>query len=207
MPVCSSPDLSLMPTPQQRVFMYERGRYIRANKPLFLVDFWHDAPYVGGCIAGKRYAHITATGDVEPCIFTHFAVDNIKEKSLAECLESDYFKALRQRQPYNCNLLMPCQWIDNPTVSRDLYEQFNLRPTHAGADDILTDPALRQTLDQYAGEVGQALGAVWENGEAAATALRRNGRVIHSEGLKRDQVAPRHSPNGSGKTSSLDEVK
>ena len=64
--------------------MCERGRYIRANKALFLMIFWHDAPHVRGCIAGKRYAHITATGNVEPCIFTDSAVDNIKEESLPD---------------------------------------------------------------------------------------------------------------------------
>jgi hypothetical protein len=113
-------------------------------------------------------------------------------------LESDYFKALRQRQPYNCNLLMPCQWIDNPTVSRELYEQFNLRPTHAGADDILKDAALRATLDQYAIEVEKALGEVWHNVEAAATARRRNGRVIQNEELKLDHLLQEQSPNGRG---------
>ena len=54
------PDLSLMPTPKQRQWMLQRDREIRATKPLFIIDFWNDAPYVGGCIAGKYYAHINS---------------------------------------------------------------------------------------------------------------------------------------------------
>ena len=38
--------------------------------------------------------------DVEPCVFVHFAADNIKEKSLMEVLNSDFFKGFRKRQPY-----------------------------------------------------------------------------------------------------------
>lgn len=164
MPVCGNPDMSLMPTPLQRVNMLERRNYIRGNKPLFIVDFWNDAPYVGGCIAGKYYFHITSKGDVEPCIFTHFAVDNIKEKSLKECLNSNYFKTLRKKQPFNENLLLPCQWIDNPEVSREMYEKFNLKSTHTGADDILTSEKLKKSMDIYAKEVKKLYDPIWEKG-------------------------------------------
>jgi MoaA/NifB/PqqE/SkfB family radical SAM enzyme len=138
MPVCGDPDMELMPTPKQRVWMLRRVEKIRATKPIFMIDFWNDAPHVGGCIAGKEYIHITSEGFVEPCIFTHFAVDNIKNKSLKQCMNSKYFKALRKKQPYNENLFLPCQWIDNPEISREMSKRFkNLKATHPGADDIL----------------------------------------------------------------------
>ena len=85
MPVANS-DLELMPSPEERLKLKKRGEHIRKNKPLFIVDFWNDAPYVEGCIAGKRYIHINANGDVEPCIFMHFATDNIQKKPLKEIL-------------------------------------------------------------------------------------------------------------------------
>jgi MoaA/NifB/PqqE/SkfB family radical SAM enzyme len=170
MPVCGDPDMKLMPTPEQRVHMLERGRKIRAEKPVFIIDFWNDAPYVGGCIAGKEYIHITSKGDVEPCIFTHFAVDNIKDKSLMEVMNSDYFKALRKNQPYNDNLFLPCQWIDNPKVSREMHKKFNLRPTHPGADDILKNKKLRTAIDRYSKGVKKAYAGIWAEEKAAEAA-------------------------------------
>jgi len=170
MPVCGKPDMKLMPTPKQRVHMLERGRKIRAEKPVFIIDFWNDAPYVGGCIAGKEYIHLTSKGDVEPCIFTHFAVDNIKDKSLMEVMDSDYFKALRKNQPYNDNLFLPCQWIDNPKISREMHKKFNLKPTHPGADDILKNKKLRLAIDKYAKGVKKAYAGIWDEAKAAEAA-------------------------------------
>lgn len=152
MPICKG-NVNLMPTPKQRVYMLDRKEYIRENKPIFIVDFWNDAPYVKGCIAGKYYVHITSDGYVEPCIFSHFAVDNIKDKALKECLNSEFFKEIRRKQPYNKNLHLPCMWIDNPEVSRELYEKFNPRPTHEGAMEILTNKKLKEAIDNYSKEV------------------------------------------------------
>lgn len=162
MPVGKKPDLKLMPTPEQRLMMLKRDKKIRATKPIFIVDFWNDAPYVGGCIAGSKYVHITSKGDVEPCIFTHFAMDNIKNKSLKEVMNSAYFKELRKRQPYNENLYLPCQWIDNPEVSRELGKKFKIYPTHPGSDDILTKPKIKKGIDEYSKKVKKLYKKVWE---------------------------------------------
>jgi len=162
MPVGKGPDLSLMPTPAQRRMLVDRVAHIRETKPLFIVDFWNDAPFVGGCIAGKEYVHITSKGDVEPCIFTHFAVDNIKDKSLKEVMNSDFFRDLRRRQPYNENLYMPCMWIDNPEVSREVIAQFHAYPTHEGADDVLVKEELKAGVDAYAAKIKEIYDPLWE---------------------------------------------
>ena len=75
----------LMPTPAQREMMYDRVRYCRRTKPLFAIDFQNDGEYVGGCVAGgRRYLHINANGDVDPCVFIHYSDSNIREKTLLE---------------------------------------------------------------------------------------------------------------------------
>ncbi|MBC7294629.1 MAG: radical SAM protein, partial [Thermoleophilia bacterium] len=100
MPVGRDPDLSLMPTPQQRDQLRRGIIHIRNTRPLLVADFWGDGTLTGGCIsAGRRYIHINNKGDVEPCIFAHFAVDNIKDKPLLDCLCSDFFRDLRRMQP------------------------------------------------------------------------------------------------------------
>ena len=162
MPVGKDPDMSLMPTPEQRVHMLEFGKYIRQTKQVFIVDFWNDAPYVGGCIAGKYYIHITSNGDVEPCIFTHLAADNIKDKSLKDVMNSDYFKKLRSKQPYSDNLYLPCQWIDHPEVSREFQKEFNLKLTHPGADDILVREDLKEGVNAYSARVKELYAPIWE---------------------------------------------
>ena len=54
----------------RRKFMYEQVRKFRQTKPIFTMDFWNDGEYAGGCIAGgRRYLHINADGDVDPCVF------------------------------------------------------------------------------------------------------------------------------------------
>ncbi len=162
MPVGGNPDLELLPTAEQRVHMLAFVNWVRETRPIFMIDFWNDAPYVGGCIAGKYYAHINPQGCVEPCIFTHFCQDNIKDKSLKEVMNSEFFRELRRSQPYNDNLYLPCMWIDNPEVSRELYARFRLMPCHPGAEEILEREELKRGIDNYCAAVREAYRHIWE---------------------------------------------
>ncbi|MEA4881629.1 MAG: radical SAM protein [Synergistaceae bacterium] len=105
----------LMATADQREYMYRQLREFRRTKPLFTLDFWNDGEYVDGCIAGgRRYLHINAAGDIEPCAFIHYADSNIREKTILEALKSPLFQQYRKNQPFNCNHLRPCPLLDNP---------------------------------------------------------------------------------------------
>jgi MoaA/NifB/PqqE/SkfB family radical SAM enzyme len=138
-PIGRDPDLDLMITPEQRAKLAYRVPEIRNNKPLFLADFWNDGTFTGGCIAGgRRYFHINAKGDVEPCAFVHFAVDNIKNKSLKEVLQNPLFKSYQKRQPFSDNMLAPCPIIDNPEALRSIVNESGARPTHPGAETVLS---------------------------------------------------------------------
>jgi len=139
-PIGSNPDFSLMITPEQRSNLIERVREVRTKRPIQVADFWNDGELTQGCIAGgRRYFHITASGDVEPCAFVHFAADTIKEKSLKEVLANPLFKAYQQRQPFSNNLLRPCPLIDTPENLREMVGEADAHPTHEGADTILYD--------------------------------------------------------------------
>ena len=77
------------------------------------MDFQNDAEYVGGCIAGgRRYLHINAAGDVEPCVFIHYSNVNIHECSLLDALKSPLFMAYHNGQPFNQNMLRPCPMLE-----------------------------------------------------------------------------------------------
>ena len=82
MPVGNDASPELLPSPEQRRAVLERIRHNRSTMPLFAMDFQNDAQYVGGCIAGgRRYLHINANGDMDPCVFIHYSDSNIREKT------------------------------------------------------------------------------------------------------------------------------
>ena len=115
MPVGSDANIELMCTPEQREGMYRKVREYRVTKPIFPMDFQNDGQYVQGCIAGgRRYLHINAAGDVDPCVFIHFSDSNIHEVSLLQALQNPLFMAYHDNQPFNDNMLRPCPMLENP---------------------------------------------------------------------------------------------
>ncbi|HPF87765.1 MAG TPA: radical SAM protein [Candidatus Limiplasma sp.] len=104
----------LMATAEQRHYMYDTIRRWRKEKEIFTLDFWNDGEYAGGCIAGgRRYLHINANGDIEPCAFTHYSDSNIRQQTLLEALKRPLFMQYHKNQPFNKNMLMPCPLLDN----------------------------------------------------------------------------------------------
>ena len=117
MPVGKGATADLIPTPDQREHMYRFIREMREKKPLFTLDFQNDGEYVGGCIAGgRRYLHINAAGDVEPCVFIHYSNANIHDVSLLDALRSPIFMKYYEGQPFNDNYLKPCPMLENPDI-------------------------------------------------------------------------------------------
>jgi len=130
MPVGNDAAPELLPSPEQRVELCRRIREYRSTKPLFLLDFQNDGEYVGGCIAGgRRYLHINANGDVDPCVFIHYSDSNIREKSLLECLQGPMFMAYHDGQPFNENHLRPCPMLENPEKLREMVERTGAHST------------------------------------------------------------------------------
>ena len=133
MPVGNEAAVDLLPTKEQREYMYHRVREIRGatgGKPIYAMDFQNDGEFVGGCIAGGRnYCHINANGDVEPCVFIHYSSANIKEVSLLEALKQPLFMAYRDHQPFNNNHLRPCPMLENPEILQEMVEQTGAKST------------------------------------------------------------------------------
>lgn len=165
MPVGKDPMLELMMTPQQRVLCGQRVRALRDKYPLFLADFWNDGEIIGGCLAaGRLYVHILSNGNVEPCVFAHFGVDNIREKPLLQIVNSPFFKDIRRQFPYNekGNLKRPCMIIDNPRVLRDAVHKHRATSGHAQAEAIISNPAVVRWVDHYAKEFAALVDPEWD---------------------------------------------
>ena len=130
MPVGCGAETSLLTTPEQREEMYYKLAEYRKTKPIFTVDFWNDGRFVGGCIAGgRRYLHINANGDVDPCVFIHYSNANIYENTLLEALKSPIFMAYHDGQPFNENMLRPCPMLENPQKLRKMVEESGAKST------------------------------------------------------------------------------
>ena len=190
MPVGREPDLTLMPTAEQRVQLHEGVKHIRNTRPLLVADFWGDGPLTGGCLSGgRKYIHINNKGDVEPCIFAHYATDNIKDKPLVDCLASDFFKDLRSMAPFGKNLLLPCPLIDHPGVMKKAVERSGAYPTHDGALGMLNE--MQPELHVYAKQVREALTPVWQQETWAHTWLQSDPDYMKrvGKGADADELA------------------
>ena len=142
MPVGVDAPTSLMPSTEQRLALYEFNKRVRAEKPIFTLDFQNDGEYVGGCIAGgRRYLHINAAGDVEPCLFIHYSNANIHEQSLLECLKSPIFMQYYENQPFNDNLMRPCPMLENPECIERMVAESGARCTDLTAQESAEDLA------------------------------------------------------------------
>lgn len=127
MPVGNEAAVELLPTKEQREYIYQRVREIRSmegGKPIYAMDFQNDGEFVGGCIAGGRnYCHINPNGDVEPCVFIHYSGANIREVSLLDALKQPLFMAYRDNQPFNNNHLRPCPMLENPAILQRMVKE------------------------------------------------------------------------------------
>ena len=149
MPVGNDASPDLMPTPEQRAETYHRIRKYRSTKPLFAMDFQNDAEYVGGCIAGgRRYFHINANGDIDPCVFIHYSDSNIREKTILEALQSPMMMAYHDGQPFNENMLQPCPMLENPKKLRDMVSKTGAHSTDLQSPESVEH--LCSKCDKYA---------------------------------------------------------
>lgn len=162
MPVGNDAASELLPTPKQRIGVYEKIRKYRATKPLFAMDFQNDAEYVGGCIAGgRRYLHINANGDIDPCVFIHYSDSNIRKKTLLQALRSPMLMAYHDNQPFNENMLRPCPMLENPEKLRVMVKESGAHSTDLQSPE--TAEHLCAKCDNYAKHWKMVADKLWQN--------------------------------------------
>lgn len=165
MPVGKGAVCDLIPTPEQREYLYywlRKMRNSKTGKPLFIVDFQNDAEYVGGCIAGGRnYFHVNSAGDIEPCVFIHYSDSNIRTHTLIEALQNPLFQAYWHNQPFNDNHLRPCPMLENPDCLRKIIKETGAKSTDLLApEDVET---LCSRCDKFAREWAPEAKRIWES--------------------------------------------
>ncbi len=180
MPVGKDSPADLMPTPEQREMLYDFNHKMRKVKPLFTLDFQNDGEFVGGCVAGgRRYLHINANGDVEPCVFIHYSNANIREQSLLECLKSPIFMGYYRGQPFNDNHLRPCPMLENPECIERLVEESGAHSTDLVEEESVYE--LTAKTRPMAKRWAPVAERIWTNTEDERATERRRNDLGQSE--------------------------
>lgn len=89
-----------------------------------IISFPGDEELMGGCLAsGRGFFHINSHGGAEPCPFSPFSIHNLKTSSIAEILNSGYFRELRTiaagagQQPGGCTLFEHSDKVQSLTAA------------------------------------------------------------------------------------------
>jgi MoaA/NifB/PqqE/SkfB family radical SAM enzyme len=179
MPIGRSYSFELMPTPEQRLHMWEENRKIVRERKIFIADFWNDGAVSDGCISAGRtggYFYINWNGDCAPCVFAPYAAHNINRVyenggNLNTALNSEFFKAIRKWQDEYAyeqpkekkgNLLRPCAIRDHYGMYHELLERHSPHPIDEDAQDALNDEEYRKKLTAYGEKIEELTNDIWE---------------------------------------------
>lgn len=179
MPIGRGYTLELAVTAEQRRWMYEKTwEYIR-EEGLFLADFWNCGTVSNGCIsAGKPggYIYIDWNGNVLPCVFNPFTVENIIDTyrsggNLNDVLFSEFFLEIRKWQheyalngpPQRMgNVLVPCAIRDHYRMMYDLIKKTEARPADEDAAQAIVDSQYREGLIEFDRKINKLMDEIWK---------------------------------------------
>ncbi len=177
MPIGRSFTLDLMPTPQQRLWMWRRSWEIIRERQIFLADFWNHGTLSDGCISAGRargggYLCVDWNGAVTPCVFMPYSPVNVNEtyaggKTLNDVWADPFFAGIRGwQQSYRAdggNWLMPCPMRDHHAELRRLLAEHEPEPADANASAALLDADYARGLAEYDAAYQAISEPVWES--------------------------------------------
>jgi len=171
-------ELGLMVEPERRIQLYRKWEKMLAEKKYCLADFWNSGVLARGCIAYGRsggYAYIDWHGNVTPCAFIPYFVDNIYDlykngKTLADAMFSDFMKNGRKWQKeYGLdnwkkpkNWLMPCSIRDHYEIFRNSVLPKDAKPEDQKAKEALESKEYFEVLINYDEKLQCLTGKIWE---------------------------------------------
>jgi MoaA/NifB/PqqE/SkfB family radical SAM enzyme len=172
-------ELDLMVTPEMRLQLYNKWVKLLSKKKYCLADFWNSGVLARGCIAYGRnggYAYVDWHGNVTPCAFIPYYVDNIYDlykngKTLADAMFSDFMKNGRKWQrEYGLdnwkkpdNWLMPCSIRDHYEIFRNSVLPKEAKPEDENAKEALESDEYFEVLKNYDEELQSLTEKVWKN--------------------------------------------
>jgi len=176
MPIGRSFTLDLMPTPEQRVWMWKRVWEIIHQRHIFLADFWNHATLSDGCLASGRsggggYLYIDWNGAVSPCVFVPYSPVNVRDVyanggTLNDVWKASFFAGIRDWQATyrkeKGNWLAPCIIRDHHRELRTLIAQHEPEPTDDNARKALLDADYARGMEEYDAAYQVLSNPIWE---------------------------------------------
>ncbi len=165
MPIGRGVDVDLMPTPEQRIAMFRMWQKCLKDKEYFVADFWNSGVVSDGCIAYGRpggYIYIDWNGNIMPCVFVPYYVDNIFEiykrgGTISDALFSKFFERGRKWQyDYGYefgktpkNWLMPCSIRDHYKNFKYNIAKQEVKPEDKNALIAIKDSEYEKKMIEY----------------------------------------------------------
>ncbi len=171
-------EIDSMVNPDKRVQLYRKWEKLLSEKKYCLADFWNSGVLTRGCIAYGRsggYFYIDWYGNVTPCAFIPYYVDNIYDlynngKTLSDAMFSDFMKNGRKWQKeYGFdnwkkpkNWLMPCSIRDHYEIFRNSVLPKGAKPEDEKAKEALESDEYFEVLRKYDEELQGLTEKIWE---------------------------------------------
>jgi hypothetical protein len=172
-------EMDLMVSPEQRLLLYRKWEKMLAEKKYCIADFWNSGALARGCIAYGRsggYFYIDWHGNVTPCAFIPYYVDNVYDlykngKTLSDALFSDFMKNGRKwqkeygldnwKKPHNW--LMPCSIRDHYDIFRNTVLTKQAKPENEKAKEALESDDYFAVLKSYDEQLQRLTEKIWQN--------------------------------------------
>ncbi|MEN6479105.1 MAG: radical SAM protein [Anaerolineales bacterium] len=181
MPIGRAYTLDLMPTVEQRKWLWEQAwRQIRTRQ-IMIADFWNSGTVVDGCLSGGRsggYLYVDWEGHVSPCVFVPYSPVNINDvyangQTLNDAWSAPFFSAIRDWQRGTCgfrdggsktcaNLLTPCFIRDHHEDFMRLAQLHRPEPIDEAAAQALEDADYHRGLEAFDQELQQTMEPIWQ---------------------------------------------
>uniref|UniRef100_A0A7C4XLQ9 Radical SAM protein n=1 Tax=candidate division WOR-3 bacterium TaxID=2052148 RepID=A0A7C4XLQ9_UNCW3 len=166
-----APDL--IPTPEQRVYLWEKSWEIIRERKIMFADFWNHGPVSDGCISAGRpggYFYIDWQANVYPCVFFPYAGANLKEiyekgGNLNDLINLPLHKRIREWQFkywHEGDLLRPCPIRDHYLMAKRFVIETGAKPADEAAKEILFDPDYEKKMAEYDIDLAQKTEKIWE---------------------------------------------
>ena len=189
MPIGKDHDtFNLLVPPDKRRALFDSMWDMVENHDRFIIDFWNSGVASGGCLAAGRvggFVYIDWNGNVMPCVFNPYYVDNIKEVyarggHLDDVLFSPLMVGLRKWQKryyfnrkdteHKNSALTCCPLKDHFAESYELFVESNVRFSNPEAEAAFYDRKYYNNLVRYGNESRKHFNPLWKKYLASASA-------------------------------------
>lgn len=179
MPIGKGKDImECMLTPEQRVKLFRVWEHQLKDKRRCIADFWNAGVLTDGCVAyggNYGYFYIDWNGNIMPCVFVPFYVDNIKDlqakgKGLTDAMFSNFFKRGRKWQKeYGLNNVNhPDNWL-MPCSIRDHFDNFKkniycdgVKPENSDAAEAIKSKEYEKVMREFDEDLEKRTKPIWE---------------------------------------------